>query len=434
MKKLVCLLLVIVLFVSLLAGCNTQSNGDNNGEQNNGNENQLDDNGGAVQSKWDGTVAASFESGSGTEADPYKIATPSQLAYLAKQVNEGNSYEGSYFELTSNIDLNNISWTPIGDGTRAFKANFDGKGHTVLNLKITEVFSYFESYGDVSFNYGLTGLFAFCENAIIKNMNIDTAVVVLENNKKYDGLYIGVLAGRLEVTSKSEISNIRILDSSISLATSDTLSNVGTSGLCAGGLVGFVSVSENSQSVFDRVESNIAIITKDVYIKTNINGGIIGLLNNYSIFECDRFASYLMIRWSDYQVSNYAAAFGTITNDPSAITKLSDGFSENSINKSLEPYYGYNFYNASAIICDARQVKNPDGTISGSFEFENLFGCVKPIDETAGFTEPICQLYNMPSNAVYTENNCQACDTLPQNHGFDESVWDLSNLSAPKLK
>ena len=42
---------------------------------------------------WDGSIAAGFAGGSGTEDDPYLISYGSELAYLAQQVNSGNRYE-----------------------------------------------------------------------------------------------------------------------------------------------------------------------------------------------------------------------------------------------------------------------------------------------------------------------------------------------------
>lgn len=47
--------------------------------------------------QWDGSIADEFGSGDGTESSPYEINDPSQLALLAKQVNEGNVYSGKYF-------------------------------------------------------------------------------------------------------------------------------------------------------------------------------------------------------------------------------------------------------------------------------------------------------------------------------------------------
>ena len=57
---------------------------------------------------WDGTADDSFtELGSGTEDDPYIIATASQWANLAEAANDGIN-DGLYFELATNLDFNDI--------------------------------------------------------------------------------------------------------------------------------------------------------------------------------------------------------------------------------------------------------------------------------------------------------------------------------------
>lgn len=55
---------------------------------------------------WDGTVALSYDGGNGEENNPYIISTPQQLALLAKEVNEGNNYENTYFEIVNDLYLN----------------------------------------------------------------------------------------------------------------------------------------------------------------------------------------------------------------------------------------------------------------------------------------------------------------------------------------
>ena len=85
---------------------------------------------------WDGSVATSFESGNGTEADPYVIKNGAQLAYLAQQVaTKADTYAGKYIVLGSNIDLAKLEWTPIGvfksknsESNVAFEGSFDGVG------------------------------------------------------------------------------------------------------------------------------------------------------------------------------------------------------------------------------------------------------------------------------------------------------------------
>lgn len=103
---------------------------------------------------WDGKPAEKFAGGAGTVDDPYKISTGAELAYLAQQVNAGESYSGKYFTLTSDIQLNDLDkdgmpkaaegqtgaypWIPIGNNKKKFQGTFDGAGHTVEGLYINE--------------------------------------------------------------------------------------------------------------------------------------------------------------------------------------------------------------------------------------------------------------------------------------------------------
>jgi hypothetical protein len=96
-----------------------------------------------------------FAGGSGTQDDPYQVATPQQLAKV-------NDFLDQHFVLTADIDLSSYeNWTPIGthvpipenfevpDADFAFTGTFDGKNHTISNVKIT--------LGEDSMGVGLFG-------------------------------------------------------------------------------------------------------------------------------------------------------------------------------------------------------------------------------------------------------------------------------------
>ncbi|MBO5294181.1 MAG: hypothetical protein J6B71_02915, partial [Clostridia bacterium] len=68
---------------------------------------------GTSAAAWDGTTKTAPD-GDGTEANPYKIATAENLAWLSAQVNAGTDYEGKFFVQTADIDLGNKAFTPIG--------------------------------------------------------------------------------------------------------------------------------------------------------------------------------------------------------------------------------------------------------------------------------------------------------------------------------
>lgn len=138
---------------------------------------------------WDGSTATSFAGGTGTEDDPYQIATGEQLDYLRYLTNEigGASssipqlqgYNSKHYILVADIYLNDVEnvdewkntapeneWTAIGGGTtldslnkNAFYGTFDGNGYTIYGI-----------YTNSSASF--TGLFGIINNATIKNVNV----------------------------------------------------------------------------------------------------------------------------------------------------------------------------------------------------------------------------------------------------------------------
>ena len=104
---------------------------------------------------WDGkTIATEFAGGDGTEQDPYQISDGTELAYLAKVINDGTTgfnADTVYYELTDNIILNDTTdwddwiasepantWNPIGTTSTAFAANFNGNGFAVYGVYIED--------------------------------------------------------------------------------------------------------------------------------------------------------------------------------------------------------------------------------------------------------------------------------------------------------
>lgn len=95
---------------------------------------------------WDGS-SEPWTEGDGSRYNPYRIETAANLAYLAEKVNEGYQspgqgvFEGQFFLLTDDLDLNNLNWTPIGNVDYSmngfyFAGFFDGGFHRIENLNI----------------------------------------------------------------------------------------------------------------------------------------------------------------------------------------------------------------------------------------------------------------------------------------------------------
>ena len=167
---------------------------------------------------WDGTVATGFNGGTGTEADPFIIATAEQLAYFRNEVDAGNTFEGKYVKLNANINLNNINFDPIGwgydydgftEGGKTFNGIFDGNNKTIFGLYQNgwDLDPDKTNYSNYTYSMAGGGLFASVVDATIKNLTISGADIVFEC------IDMGVVAGYAQ--GKCTFDNISIINCTI---------------------------------------------------------------------------------------------------------------------------------------------------------------------------------------------------------------------------
>ena len=140
-------------------------------------------------SAWDGSlVATTYHGGSGTLSDPYQIFSAKEFVYFLNQINNGETYDGVYFVLTSNINLGGfaINSTSLTEKT-IFKGTLDGNSHKVFNFSINTT--------DNTYN----GLFGYMDGTI-KNIGFETSMTITTSKTTdvYVGLIIGNLSGTLE--------------------------------------------------------------------------------------------------------------------------------------------------------------------------------------------------------------------------------------------
>lgn len=114
----------------------------------------------ATDDSWDGTIGETIcAGGDGTIESPYLITKCEQLAKLAKDVNNGNSYANKYFRLLANLNFNNLDYTPIGHEGKPFSGYFDGNNKSVKYL--------FNSR-----SMDAMGLFGYTDNARVENLTV----------------------------------------------------------------------------------------------------------------------------------------------------------------------------------------------------------------------------------------------------------------------
>ena len=176
--------------------------------------------------------APSFGGGTGTQGDPWLIASQEDLIALAEFLNSGNAEQfdaedagignchGYYFKQTADIDLTGVSWEPIGySGSYYFAGNYDGDGHSIKNAISTGKVD-----PDGFATAGIFGWVAFgsVENLHVKNANF---LAIGQNNYSYVGGIAGVCYG-------SSIKNCSVVNSSLE-------SKRNNNNNCAGSIVGY---------------------------------------------------------------------------------------------------------------------------------------------------------------------------------------------------
>ena len=216
-------------------------------------------------SGWGGRTA---EQQTGANGNAYNITNATQLQNINLVVGDGFD-----FELSNNINLNGVSWTPIGDNDTRFSGNFDGKNNTLSNLSINS-------------NDEKQGLFGVVSDGSIKNLTLDGVSMQTSEDD------IGTLVGRVEVADGKSVAieNITLNDSSID----------SSSGKYIGGLIGYIENSdeETAQVSLKRIEINdLTINAKDDYV-----GGLVGRIEVRSGTDIDISVENVMIRNLDIEV------------------------------------------------------------------------------------------------------------------------------------
>ncbi len=146
----------------------------------------------------------------------YVISSPDELAWFAKEVNDGNTNINAVlnndiiFGGTSSTTCS-YSWTPIGkDSSVMFNGTFDGNGYGVYGMRVSSRFA------------GLFGIIA--NNGVVENLFIG-ASTLFKSNGLYQGGVVAINAGLVR--------NVR---HSISNIVYDTLTHVGDYKIYRGGI------------------------------------------------------------------------------------------------------------------------------------------------------------------------------------------------------
>ena len=399
--------------------------------------------------------SASFAGGQGTEADPWQISTPDELANVS--FCSGSENNDKHFIMTQDIDLNvapyntGTGWTPLP----IFYGQFDGNNHTISNLFID--------------NPGVDnqGLFArvispgFIENLVLQNISVsgganvgglvgymfnDMSNIEITGTVEGTGPFVGGAIGRAAVINVTNV----FVDVDVTSTVSSTPSgNIGGFiGTANGGLIDNV-ISEGSVTALSTGRaggfmgsgsgnSNSFTITNsgsrgNVQADTNV-GGFIG--NMYAMTIENSFAEgnvttngaaggFVGFMQSGGSISNSYAS-GDVTNTSSSRCAGFIPYAENSFGT---PIVIENSYSIGNMTCG--------GSVSGFIDYAsnviltNIYSARTFL--TSGFSDGgiigSTSSRNVTTNNVYWDTDTSGVSTTYNNQGTGLTTAEMKDIT-----
>lgn len=197
-------------------------------------------------------------SGNGTSENPYIISQYEEFYGIAEEIKDGDSsLAASHFLLDASIDFYGRSHLPIGTAENPFTGVFDGNGYTLNNIKHSTA----NSSG---------GVFAYAENAVIKNLGVVDAEFLLAGSK--ESYFCGIICGSYTKTARNtELSFDKC-------HASGKITVIASSSSCyAGGIAGSIkSTASGADIMIQNCEASCNINTK---AKASYCGSFAGLVS-----------------------------------------------------------------------------------------------------------------------------------------------------------
>ena len=167
----------------------------------------------------------------------YQIGNADELVWFVKKVNGGENAISAV--LAKDIDLADVIWTPIGNGSVAFAGSLDGANHTISNLHV--------DYATAASGERLyLGLFGQVEgtpekHAVIQNLTVTGSVNAASEFSVYTGYVAGVVGSaryaelskvisRVDVTADERVGSTSSVGGLAGVMIDTTVTNCGNEG------------------------------------------------------------------------------------------------------------------------------------------------------------------------------------------------------------
>ena len=167
--------------------------------------------------------SAYFDSGQGSNTDPFIINESGHLINLQKLNSLGAFNENTYFQLGKDFTYGGDALLPIGTDDMPFNSNFDGMGHTITNLVVNGA-----NTRDVGM-FGYVGINGKVSNMILNHPTINltantagdynaTANGALSTTNYLDSVLNGLNVNDAETTAAKGLSNPTVSSSGLSFS------------------------------------------------------------------------------------------------------------------------------------------------------------------------------------------------------------------------
>ncbi len=206
---------------------------------------------------WDGSTVSSSLSGSGAESEPYLIQSASDLAYF-----NANPQSDAYYKLTTDIDCNGMSWTPVNVGY------FDGGNHTVKGF---EPGDYIEDSSNSVYTGFFTSVKSLSNLKIVYSTPVTRDIGSVYSNYRFGGATTNAYSG-----AQAVIDNVHVTIDNLDI----------TSSVDGNFLIGGI--------IAEATEHAANVTNCSVYMNANITpsgsinyiGGIVGLSGGSDVSDC----------------------------------------------------------------------------------------------------------------------------------------------------
>ncbi len=318
-------------------------------------------------------LAADTLSGSGTEDDPYLLATAADLKAFRDMANAEASSK-LCATLTADIDLGGEKWTPFepssGYVSEAYAGTFDGANHTIKGLSV-----------NLTSSAG-AGLFGTVCGATIKNLKVEGNVSASNSQ------FVGGIVGRTQTSATID-----------SCSFAGTVTSTNTKKCAASGTAGIVGKVNNGTVTITNCAN-----TATVNGNGNIAAGILGYSSKLVVIENCYNTGAISGQW-------YAS--GICGFDTLPASKITNCYNSGTITATN----GGSYY--------AGITANFKGTISNSY-YAN-----PAADALAGTTPATAIAITSPDGLADKLGSAFKEDTAGANNGYPILVWQAGEVVQP---